>query len=587
MLFLLATVAALVPSALHAQWRRDGVPLCTVSLIQQNPAGISDGAGGAIVVWEDLREFSANGYDLYAQHVLASGVVDPTWPGNGLAVSNPGGNQAFPSIVSDGEGGAFVAWEDTRDLGITGYDVYAQHLLSIGTVDPAWPVNGRAVITLPPSGPGDAGFRPAIVADGAGGAIVAWFDNRTSPTTGYDIFASHLLPDGTLDPAWPAGGTTLSTAPLNQMNPVIASDGAGGAIVAWESQSTGTYATRVLASGVVAPSWPVNGRHLTTSSFTRQRPRIIAIAEGGSPTNGAIVAWEDYRAGSTNGDIYAQHVLSNGALDPAWQPDGLAVCDTLGQQQRPVLGPDGGTGAILAWQDARYGASDVFAQHVQSGAVDPAWPARGRAICLAAGDQLFPAIVSDGLGGVIVAWQDARGAGVDIYEQRIQSGGTVDPAWPGDGRLVCGYPFDQYLPTIVTDGNHGAIVAWQDGRGYGTGTQYDIYAQRTYSNGGVAAAMPANRLAGLQLLPAFPNPARSVGLTIPIVLPSARPVSVTVLDLTGRHVRTLADRILGEGRQHVTWDGRDAAGAPLAGGVYFIRAQAGPVSLTQRVVLLR
>src|SRR5262249_15146729 len=34
-------------------------------------------------------------------------------------------------------------------------------------------------------------------------------------------------------------------------------------------------------------------------------------------TVGAIVVWEDYRAGSSNSDIYAQHVYFDGTVDPA------------------------------------------------------------------------------------------------------------------------------------------------------------------------------------------------------------------------------------------------------------------------------
>ena len=44
------------------------------------------------------------------------------------------------------------------------------------------------------------------------------------------------------------------------------------------------------------------------------------------------------------------------------------------------------------------------------------WVTDGIPVCAAIGDQMFPMAVSDGAGGAIVTWQDARGgAGNDIY----------------------------------------------------------------------------------------------------------------------------------------------------------------------------
>src|SRR5437867_3572289 len=54
------------------------VPLCTSAGNQFSPTVASDGAGGAIVTWQDLR--SGGNPDIYAQHVLASGAVDGAWP---------------------------------------------------------------------------------------------------------------------------------------------------------------------------------------------------------------------------------------------------------------------------------------------------------------------------------------------------------------------------------------------------------------------------------------------------------------------------------------------------------------------------
>src|SRR5262245_25471795 len=123
----IALFIAVFASPAMAAWPSSPVinlPVCTAPNVQNNPVTVSDGAGGAIVAWHDTR----NGADLdiYVQHVLASGATDPAWPADGLAVCTLANQQAYPAIVSDGAGGAIVTWQDRR--GGTYYDIYAQHV---------------------------------------------------------------------------------------------------------------------------------------------------------------------------------------------------------------------------------------------------------------------------------------------------------------------------------------------------------------------------------------------------------------------------------------------------------------------------
>ncbi len=446
------------------------VAQCTAPGDQLNPRMVSDGAGGAIMTWEDRR--SGPDADIYAQHVMASGAVDPAWPVNGLALCTALNNQLGPTIVSDGAGGAIVAWADSRTGAI--YDIYAQHVLASGTVDPAWPADGLPVCTAP-----NLQYSPSISTDGAGGAIVSWQDFRNGSNN--DIYAQHLLASGTVDPAWPADGRALCLAPNSQFSSVSVPDGAGGAIVAWADNRSGAfsdiYVQHIQASGVVDPAWPVNGLALCIAANNQSSPALVPDGAGG-----AIVTWYDLRGGTT-ADIYAQHVLASGSADPAWPANGRALCTAVGDQFAETIVPDGSGGAIVAWNDVRAGTNyDIYAQHVQaSGAVDPGWPTDGRAVCTAANNQQNPTLASDGYGGAFVAWSDPRtGSADDIYAEHLLASGFLDPAWPSNGRFICGAAGYQSLPMIVTDGSGGAIVCWQDQR---NGSNYDIYAQKLEAYG--------------------------------------------------------------------------------------------------------
>jgi hypothetical protein len=406
-------------------WPANGVAVCAAAFNQSIPQLVSDGAGGAIVVWQDGRNINSN---IYAQRVLASGTVDPAWPVNGVAVcSGAGGTQGAPQIDTDGAGGAIVTWHDSRS---GNSDIYAHHVLAGGTVDPGWPVNGRALCIA-----NRVQAYPQIASDGAGGAFVTWHDSRTVGGSGvdiYDIFAQRVLAGGAIAPGWPANGVALCTAISNQLYPQIVPDGAGGAIVTWYDRRFGQpidpifqdiFAQRVSAAGV--PLWTPDGVVLCAAVSTQDNPELASDGAGG-----AIVAWQDHRAGTY--DIYAQRVLADSTIAPGWPVNGVVVSVTAGSQENPQIVADGAGGAIVTWQDAPTGTNYfVFAQRVLSnGAIASGWPANGVALCLAPAGQENPQIASDGAGGAIVTWQDTR-TGVtnpqNIYAQRISDNPCTAP----------------------------------------------------------------------------------------------------------------------------------------------------------------
>jgi hypothetical protein len=89
----------------------------------------------------------------------------------------------------------------------------------------------------------------------------------------------------------------------------------------------------------------------------------------------------------------------------------------------------------------------------------------------------------------------------------------------------------------------------------------------------------------LSLAPLTPNPGhgeRRLGFTLPV----AGDARLELLDVTGRHIRTLAAGVLPAGPHERTWDGRDERGNLAPAGLYFVRLRAGRESLTERFVQL-
>ena len=323
------------------EWGLSCVLVCEATRDQQAPAVISDGAGGAIIVWEDDR---SGELDIYAQRINAEGV--PQWLGNGVPICMVEEDQSNLDVVSDGEGGAIITWHDRRQ-GAT-EDIFAQRVDADGDV--LWEAGGVAVHEEN----GQHQTYPALVADGAGGAIIAWTDNRFPEPRSFDVCAQRIDDEGSMQ--WGPDGVLLCDADYEQRFPAVISDGAGGAIVTWTDHRTGVwevFAQRVDADGV--PQWTDNGIALSTAGNSQYDQAVVSDGAGG-----AVVTWYGYMAGW---QIYAQRVDAGGT--PQWDPDGVPLCTAAGTQGYPKIASDGDGGGIVTWRDLRSTVDhDIYAQRV-------------------------------------------------------------------------------------------------------------------------------------------------------------------------------------------------------------------------------
>jgi hypothetical protein len=83
-----------------------------------------------------------------------------------------------------------------------------------------------------------------------------------------------------------------------------------------------------------------------------------------------------------------------------------------------------------------------------------------------------------------------------------------------------------------------------------------------------------------------PDPVRA-GATVSFSIPEAGTVRLSVYDVRGRLVRTLLDRELAAGDHEIPWSAGTGARSRLAPGVYFCRLEAGAISETSRLVVVR
>ena len=146
-------------------WGDEGATITNLPGRQEDPVSITDGSGGAFIAWVDYR-FDAQG-DIYIQHIDSEGsiLMDP----NGVALANVPGKQITINMCTDSLGGVFVTWQDKRS-GIDD-DIYGTHVSSDYTVGA--PGSGYPIVIQ-----GGSQNSKTIEYAGNNEAFIAWTDFR-------------------------------------------------------------------------------------------------------------------------------------------------------------------------------------------------------------------------------------------------------------------------------------------------------------------------------------------------------------------------------------------------------------------------
>jgi len=245
----------------------------------QPPVVVSGFSGGIITTWRN----SVNS-------VLVKGVKGDgsEWSAGELSLSNSIKPETNPLAVSDGNEGAIIVWLES---GSPDDDVKAVRLNMAGSV--VW--EKTAIF----SGEKE---NLKIYPDGQNGAYIIW---EKVNVTGSKGVIQRVNQDGDF---WP-GDVALTNRSSNQINAEITRNAAGIAFVAWQDEDNGAidiYAQSINLAGNIL--W--NDSTLVTNAPGDQRNPIL-VADG---LGGAIVAWEDFRNGVQQSDIFAQRVNVRGTL---------------------------------------------------------------------------------------------------------------------------------------------------------------------------------------------------------------------------------------------------------------------------------
>jgi hypothetical protein len=144
-----------------------------------------------------------------------------------------------------------------------------------------------------------------------------------------------------------------------------------------------------------------------------------------------IFGWSDTRQGGR--DVYVQKTNNSG--EELWGENGTVVVQTNGRQEDPILINDGQGGAYVVWVDYKDEPEDgdIYAQHILSdGSLQ--WVQEGIGLATMPGKQVSPNMCSDGQGGAYVIWKDLTVSSYGhIYGTHLSSNGVL---YPGIGAPI-------------------------------------------------------------------------------------------------------------------------------------------------------
>jgi len=504
---------------------------------------------------------------------------------NGVPATRAAGRQFVRSVLPDGDGGVYVAWDDEAD-------VFLQHLTASGQVAAGWPADGLAVCALAAVQEG-----PRLASDDAGGAYIVWADQRNGPA---DQYVQRVMSGGQIAAGWPENGIRIAPGRFTRE---IMPDGAGGAYLSLAtvgSSGDSVYSLlRFTAAGALSPGWPDGGVPVCLAPDERQGLRMEPDGAGG-----VLLVWDDYRDFGDD-EIFALRIRGDGSRYPGWPADGLRVTDNTVYDSFPDLAADGLEGAYLCWDwETNVPSHDqrVAVQHLTGdGSLFPGWPANGRFIPTVV-EPRNPRLVADGGGGAIVAWDELTEhvralriapdgpTAVDLSTaSAVFESGRVRLRWYGSGAASLVARVERRteasdwepLASVTADGT--GWLAYED-RAVSPGTRYGY--RLAYRLGGELqhtdeawVEVPALQFA---LRGLTPNPSAGDPV-VTFSLASGERATLEMFDLSGRLVLSREVGSLGAGTQSV----RLAGSGRLAAGVYAVRLRQGLKIATVRAVVTR
>ena len=548
-------------------------------------SGLND--GGYVITWRDNR----NGdYDIYAQRFNYENAL----VGANFLVNDDAADveQDLPVVAGLASGGFVIAWEDKRNGGYE--EIYAQ----------IYDNTGAAIYSnLLVNDDGSGFYHELPTATGLvdSGFVISWEDRRQSywsPKVYFQRYDHNGQPVGSNQLVLDDDNTNI-----RQEAPSLSTADSSGFALVWSDSRAGYFNT--FAQWFTPSGLTFNGNFLANPSLDAFYEANPVVAAGSGKV---LIAWEDNHVPEQGWDIFAQQL--------ALEPIALTLDDTvmvledssqifhvlendlrLGGSPTPIAGLlqpihgtavlDGGDTTITYTPDPNYFGEDIFRYFIDApdlGAdtalvhiiVSPVNDAPGNFTLLQPPADTVAEVLNDSLTFIWSSAEDIEsetisyllslvGQGIDTLASSIQ-----DTQWVLHpvGSLVADSTYHWQI--AATDGQD---TTWSAAR---TFTMPDV----------VQVEHPPAFPVAYALHPNYPNPFNP-STNIRFDLPRIAQVRLTVYDLRGNEVTTLAEGSLEPGFYSIIWDGCDRYGRQLPSGIYIAHLAAPEYTQSVKMILLK
>lgn len=429
-----------------------------------------------------------------------------------VKVSTSTTSDCFPSVAVSGEN-VWIAWmtgsTSRLDIAARNFDGDSWSGVMLVDSDEYWDVS------------------PSLAIDGAGQPWLAWssFDENTY---GYDIMLAHGAGFGTVQ--------TVTTGSGYDVDPCLAW-ASGKLWLVWQTWRRGEGDIMVRSTdGSYPPSF-----------LSAQGSEDFSPTAAAGPDGKVHAAW--VRSGFQGDQILWSYGSASGFSSPVAISSG-------GFCRAPVLGVAAGQ-LFAAWQQDDSGSS-IRVRRWGGGS----WEAEQTIFSSPSLTAVTPSIGESPTGAPVLAWQQGKGAGAQIWASTLTGSG-----WSAPAQLV--NPAGPAWSPALADG----VIAWAGTAGT---ADWDIYVSL---EGGLGAEGPSG--AGNCLFAPVSNPARGdVRLRSVGAWTGPAEMGMDVYDLAGRLVVSTSGIVSAEGVLTVP-----TGGAPS--GIYFVRLRSGDFNQDLLVTILR
>lgn len=364
----------------------------------------------AILTWQDIRQGGDN--NTVAYRISPEGEF--AWGPNGIMLSNSSNFDVSPKVVVTSANNAVFAWQ-------------SENVVILQKINPEgaklW---GEWGITL--SGPNSYSW-PQLLPVGEDEVILKIFDDSGpvwAPTR--HILAQRY--DALGQPVWNNFTVVYNLGAIQAWYQIIpfVNDGNDGFYMAWHDFSQ---------SGTTASSWmhhidgngqillPANGVLLSSRNSYNQFYPQLARPEGSSDV---FVYWNEVNGDQNQWGIYGQKVNAQGQL--LWGDQGKVIFPVTGQALLPQFAMPVNDQVILVYEHY-FNASQTSLRATR---LDKdgnfAWDPNEVLISSVQSNKVHLDMSPFSGGQWVLAWEDDRSGGVDLYAQNLRPNGTLGNAEP-------------------------------------------------------------------------------------------------------------------------------------------------------------